>query len=50
MHLSPMPDQIYLKNISTVPIHNTEGYHALSYFVEILYVRIFQSSEKLYLF
>lgn len=42
MHFSPVPDEIYLKNISTVQIYNTESYHALSYFVEILYVGIFQ--------
>lgn len=45
-----MPDQIYLKNISAVQIYNTESYHALSYFVEILYARILQSLEELYLF
>lgn len=49
MHLSPTPDQIYLKSISTVQTYNTEGYHTLSYFVEILYVRILQSLEELYL-
>lgn len=44
-----MPDQIYLKNISTDQIYNTESYHALSYFVDILYIRIFQNLEELYL-
>lgn len=44
-----MPDQIYLKNISTVPIYNTESYHVFSYFVEILYASIFQSLEEWYL-
>lgn len=41
MHLNPMPDQIYRKNTSTVQIYNTGCYHALSYFVEILYIREF---------
>lgn len=45
-----MSDEIYLKNISTVPIYNTESYHAFSYFAEILYALIFQSLEELYLF
>lgn len=50
MHLNPMPDQIYLKNTSTAQIYNTECCHALSYFVEILFIRVFQSLEELYLF
>lgn len=45
-----MPDQIYLENISAVPIYNTESYHAFFYFIEILYALIFQSLEELYLF
>lgn len=45
-----MPDQIYPKSISTIPVYNTESYHAFFYFVEILYALIFQSLEELYLF
>lgn len=50
MHFGPMPEQIYLKNISTVPIYNTESYHAFFCFVEILYALIFQSLKELYIF
>lgn len=46
-HFGPMPDQIYLENISAVSIYNTESYHAFFYVVETLYALIFQSLEEL---